>query len=59
MTNPDSECRKDFEEWCRDYRHLGRDRLWPAFRAGWAFGFGTGTDQRHEKQQPETTAFEL
>jgi hypothetical protein len=44
------EMARDFLAWCRDHRHLlGRDRMWPAFAAGWAYGHATGVDRAIEQ----------
>ena len=40
-----AEIRTAFDEWCRECRLLGRDRLWPAFRAGWRAGFEAAAEQ--------------
>lgn len=47
----DPEVMQDFLAWCERDRLLGRDRLWPAFRAGWAFGYATATDRLAEQQR--------
>jgi hypothetical protein len=49
-----AEIRTDFLQWCEDYRLLGRDRLWPAYRAGWIAGYATAVDQvanQHQEHQ--------
>jgi hypothetical protein len=45
----DDECRRDFHAWCARDRLLGRDRLYPAFAAGWAYGHATGVDRAIEQ----------
>lgn len=52
MTDDDQdECRTDFLRWCERERHLGRDRLFPAYRAGWIAGYGTAVDRVAEQQR--------
>ena len=41
----DRQARTDFETWCRECRLLGRDRLQPAFVAGWRAGFEAAAEQ--------------
>jgi hypothetical protein len=45
MTDQPTEAERDFLRWCEERRLLGRDRLWPAFEAGWALGFASAVDQ--------------
>lgn len=49
LETTDPEIARDFETWCRDTRMLGRDRMLPAFAAGWIAGYGTAVDRLAEQ----------